>query len=321
MTLSADGPLVSICMPLYNAEAYIEETLTKLTEQTYSNIEVIIVNDHSTDRSLEIARKFESDRIKVFTNEGKGACSARNYAFRHASGEYIKFMDSDDYCTSELIERQVEALQSGTKKTIVFSPLKLVFPDGRLLDPERSIDHDYEDAFDLQVKIMDAGGTNVPHCYLMPRELVETSGGWDESIRKNQDGEYFSRVLAHADRALSVADAFAIYRKTGTGLSKSFSHEAVSSKLQTYEKIMSLAIDRYNTDEMRTVCGRWLGRFVYANYPELKSILNNVEEICKGYDVPLLLPERRVLKVLRQFLGWKKSVALMHKVGLVKRPD
>ncbi|HFU74948.1 MAG TPA: glycosyltransferase family 2 protein, partial [Arcobacter sp.] len=210
-------PLVSICMPLYNAEEYIEETLTRLIEQSYSNIEIIIVDDHSQDTSMAIVKNFESQKVKVFTNKGKGACSARNYALSQASGEFIKFHDSDDYCSEKLIEFQVKALQKGTKTSVVFSPLKLLYTDGSFVDPVRTIYLHYENAFNLQVEIMNGRGTNVPHCYMMPIELVKTSGGCDETVRKNQDGEYFSRVLANADKAFSVTDEFAIYRKTGTG--------------------------------------------------------------------------------------------------------
>ncbi|HFU74881.1 MAG TPA: glycosyltransferase family 2 protein, partial [Arcobacter sp.] len=181
-------PLVSICMPLYNAELYIYETLTKLNEQSYKNIEIVVVNDNSTDKSLEIAQSFSSDKIKIFTNPNKGACSARNYAFSKSNGEYIKFMDADDFCTLGLIEKQVETLRTLTKDDIVFSPLKMLYPDGKLILPERSIDKNYKNAFDLQIDILKFGGFNIPHCYLMPRKLVEDVAGWDVTILKNQDG-------------------------------------------------------------------------------------------------------------------------------------
>lgn len=321
MSENKNYPLVSICMPLYNAEEYIEETLTRLIEQSYLNIEIIVVDDHSHDSSMEIVKSFESDKIKVFTNEGKGACSARNYAFSKASGEFIKFHDSDDYCSHRLIELQLKVLQSGTKSSVVFSPLKLLYPDGGFVDPVRTIDHDYEDAFDLQIEIMKFGGTNVPHCYMMPRELVEISGGWDETVRKNQDGEYFSRVLANADKAFSVTDEFAIYRKTGVGLSNKLSLEAVSSVLDTYKKVIGLALEKHNTDEMRKICGKHLGLFVFIYYSELKSRVSDVEKICEEFSVSLLLPERKVLKLLKLFVGWKNSVALMHKLGMVNSPE
>lgn len=312
-------PLVSICIPLYNAEKYLFETLERLSEQSYPNIEVIVVDDHSTDNSLEIAASYPKGNIKVLTNPGKGACAARNLAFAHANGEFIKFLDADDYCTPRLIERQVEALLGASQHTVAFSPLRLLFPDGTLIDPDRKIDQDFDDAFDLQIQIMAGGGTNVPHCYLIPRALAEAVGGWDESVRKNQDGEYFSRVLALADKALSIKEEAAIYRKTGAGLSTKTSVDAVISVFHTYKKIMQLALSKNNTDAMRLICGRWFGLFVFINYPQLKSTISDVEKICRLNNIPLQMPERRIYKLLRIIFGWKNAISIMHIFGMIGR--
>jgi glycosyltransferase involved in cell wall biosynthesis len=319
MKTKIDKPLVSICMPMYNAADYIAEALTKISEQSYQNIEVIVVNDHSSDCSLEVARQYESDKIKVYTNLGKGACSARNYAFSKSTGEFVKFMDADDYCMPKLIEKQVDLLVRGTERTVIFSPLMHLYPDGRLFQPPRSIDHDHDDAFDLQIEIMQGGGTNVPHCYLMPRDLIITTGGWDEMVLKNQDGEYFARVLANADKALSLADEFAIYRKIGSGLSSKLSFEAISSKLDTYKKIINLVLDRQNNDQMKEMCGLYLGKFLFTNYQELKSILNEVKKIQNESCLPLIFPDRRLFKLFSTLFGWKAALALMHKLNLINK--
>lgn len=309
-------PLVSICMPVYNAEQYLLETLTRLSEQSYPYIEVIVVDDHSTDSSLEIAASYPSEQVKVFTNPGKGACSARNYAFAQATGAYIKFMDADDYCSPNLIGKQVESLLAANENTVVFSPLKMLFPDGSLLEPKRSIDCNYGYAFDLQIDILKRSGFNCPHCYLMPHGLVEQVGGWDEAILKNQDGEYFSRVLAIAESAVSISDEFAVWRQTGTGISSAMSREALLSMVESYQKIFKLSISKQNTEEMRKICGAYMGLFVYTQYPHIQPIMGRIQEILTEIDAPLILPGRRVLKTLKFFLGWKSSVALIHRLGI-----
>ena len=93
------APLVSIITPSYNAEKYIEETIKSVQNQTYKNWEMIIVDDISTDQSINIIKKYsESDkRIKYFIlNEKGGASLARNKAIQEANGKYIAFLDSDD---------------------------------------------------------------------------------------------------------------------------------------------------------------------------------------------------------------------------------
>ena len=101
-------PLVSICIPAYNIEEYLSQTIESVTKQTYNKIEVIIVDDGSTDKSLEIAKGYESEKIKVYSQENKGASAARNTAFRYSKGDFIKFLDADDLINPEMIESQIK---------------------------------------------------------------------------------------------------------------------------------------------------------------------------------------------------------------------
>lgn len=118
-------PLVSVLIPLYNAQQYIADTIIKIKRQTYPNIEVIIVDDHSTDESLKVAQQYASEQIHVYVNPLKGGNSARNYAFLQSKGEYVKFMDADDYCSDNLIKSQIERILSeGTRQTVVFFTCK-----------------------------------------------------------------------------------------------------------------------------------------------------------------------------------------------------
>lgn len=90
------SPKVSILIPCYNSERFVAETLDSCLAQTYRNIEIIVVDDGSTDNSFAIAKSFESNIIKVYRQDNSGACAARNYAFRKSSGEYIVYLDADD---------------------------------------------------------------------------------------------------------------------------------------------------------------------------------------------------------------------------------
>lgn len=93
-------PLISVIIPVYNTEHYLERCLTSIAHQSYKNLEIICVNDGSTDRSLDLLQKFSSidRRILVVDKNNEGVCSARNEGLRHSQGEYISFFDSDDWC-------------------------------------------------------------------------------------------------------------------------------------------------------------------------------------------------------------------------------
>lgn len=314
---SNNYPLVSILIPLFNAENYIEDTIAKALKQTYPNIELIIVDDHSTDNSFQLAQKYNSKNVRIYKNPKKGGNSARNYAFEKCNGEYIKFMDADDYCTDDLIEQQMKRiLEDGDNNTFVFSPVKMLYPDGYLFLPPREIDRDYTPGIELLIDIWRGKGWNCPHCHLMHRDLFIKSGGWNEAIIKNQDGEFFARVAAKASKALSVNNVFAIWRQTGNGVSTKMSLNAQASMLKTYDIISHLIINYKDNDDIRHSCAKYIGGFIYNNYPQISVLMPKVYEILNFLNQPIILPDRKVLKILRIFLGWKIALRLMHKYKL-----
>ena len=105
--------LVSVVIPAYNSEDYISEAIESVLAQTYKNIELIIVNDGSTDTTLDVINKYaEGDsRIIILDKENGGVSSARNLGFSVAKGDYIALLDSDDICSVDRIEKQIHAMQ------------------------------------------------------------------------------------------------------------------------------------------------------------------------------------------------------------------
>lgn len=106
--------MVSIIIPVYNAEKYLEKCLTSILEQTYKDYEIIAVNDGSTDSSYQLLLAYEQKRpnvFKIFTQENKGQSCARNLAMEYAKGEYVTFLDSDDYIKEDYLEVLTEAAQ------------------------------------------------------------------------------------------------------------------------------------------------------------------------------------------------------------------
>lgn len=102
-------PLVSIVIPVYNVELYLRECLDSVISQTYHNLEIICVNDGSPDNSLSILEEYaaKDSRIRIISQENAGISVARNTGMDVATGEYIYFLDSDDYIALEMVERCV----------------------------------------------------------------------------------------------------------------------------------------------------------------------------------------------------------------------
>ena len=106
-------PLVSIIVPVYNTEKYIRECLDSLTQQSYSHIEIIAVDDGSTDNSLCLLKELsvKDNRLKVSSQPNQGVSVARNLALSKATGTYVMFVDADDWIDSSTIEECLQAIE------------------------------------------------------------------------------------------------------------------------------------------------------------------------------------------------------------------
>ena len=106
-----DNILVSVIIPTYNREKLISRCIDSILNQTYSNIEIIIVDDCSTDNTEQVVKNYNNEKIKYYKlEENRRACYARNYGIEHSKGEYIAFLDSDDAWHSNKIEKQLNYL-------------------------------------------------------------------------------------------------------------------------------------------------------------------------------------------------------------------
>jgi len=215
-------PLVSIIIPVFNSEKYLADTITSALLQTWTNIEIIIVDDSSTDRSLNIARQFNDDRIRVFEQKNKGASAARNRGLAEAKGEYIQFLDADDVLNNVKIEAQVRLLAG--KDDAIANCATVNFFDRT--DPYNIQPfHDWyrqgsTDTADFLVKLYggaligpEYGGMIGVHAWLCPKTTIDRAGKWNEELTTDDDGEFFCRVVLAARRIVYSDQAVCYYRK------------------------------------------------------------------------------------------------------------
>jgi glycosyltransferase involved in cell wall biosynthesis len=118
--------LVSVIVPVYNAEKYVVATIQSVLNQTYQNFELLIIDDGSPDRSIELCRQFTDPRIKIICQENRGVAAARNHGIRLAQGEYIAFLDADDLWLPTKIAKHINHLQSDPSIGISYSYSTLI---------------------------------------------------------------------------------------------------------------------------------------------------------------------------------------------------
>lgn len=247
---------VSILMPLYNAEQFVAETIECCLAQTYHNIELIIVDDGSTDNSLAIAKKYEEkdNRIHVYSQPNSGGCRARNVAFEKCTGDFIKYLDADDLMSCDLIEKQMALLEKENDPYAVsVCAWEEVNDFNKIPHTHRNIYKNYELGLDL---IEDAWNYNewyVVSCYLTSRELIKDTGLWDESLLKNQDTEFFCRVLTKANKIIFENQEMFYYRRGHISVStfKSFDNNRIQSMFVARKKSIDLVMASKNTPRIR----------------------------------------------------------------------
>ncbi len=130
MSKYSEKKKVSVIVPVYKAEKYVADTIQSLLKQTYENFEIIIVNDGSPDRSIEICQQFTDPRIKIVHQENRGLPGARNTGIRHAIGDYIALLDADDLWLPTKLERHVEHLNRSPNVGLSFSYSAFIDSEG-----------------------------------------------------------------------------------------------------------------------------------------------------------------------------------------------
>ena len=113
--------VISVIIPVYNGEKTIRETVNSVLKQTFTDFELIIINDGSNDRTLEIVSSIEDSRIKIFSYPNAGLAASRNRGITHAASEFIAFLDADDLWTPDKLEAQLQALQKDTQVAVAYS--------------------------------------------------------------------------------------------------------------------------------------------------------------------------------------------------------
>lgn len=207
----SEQPLVSIIIPAYNCAPVLAETINSALSQTWKNIEVIIVDDGSTDNTLSVAKEFEKgNKIIVFHQQNKGGSAARNKGFELSKGQYIQYVDGDDLMDNDKIEKQVRILANnpgcivGGKWVRFRENMSETFG---AVGPEEAIRKDMLPVDWLVMKKMMA-----VHAWLTPRELIQQAGQWNEELSCNQDGEFFYRVISRCKKILYEDDTTVYYR-------------------------------------------------------------------------------------------------------------
>lgn len=189
-------PRVSVVIPTHNRSDLIERAVRSVLNQTFCNLECIVVDDCSNDDTVSVVESLDDDRITLIElEENRGASAARNAGIKVASGEYIAFLDDDDEWLPEKLEKQLDILENcGDSVGLVYCWMDYRDGDGNLVS-------EYCPTYcgDIFLDVLDKQRIGNSSTLIAPASVINEVGGFDESLPRGNDGDFIRRVAREYD--------------------------------------------------------------------------------------------------------------------------
>lgn len=215
---------ISVCIPVFNGEEFIREAIDSVLSQSYTNFEVVIVDNQSTDSTLSIVRSYKDARIKLFINESNiGMVPNWNRAMEHAQGTYIKILPADDLLMPGCLETQVEILEKDINKEIslVCGRRNIIDHSGKLLFT-RGFTNKVERVSGTEAvnRIIRSGGNSLGEggAVMFRREIIQKTGPFTDKIFYLLDLDLWFRILLHGD-LYALPQVVSAFRISGSSAS------------------------------------------------------------------------------------------------------
>jgi glycosyltransferase involved in cell wall biosynthesis len=304
-------PLVSILIPAYNSERWIGYAVRSALAQTWPHKEIIVVDDGSRDRTAEVARRFTSKDVIVVSTPNRGAAAARNHALQLSQGDYIQYLDADDFLAPDKIERQLAAMQDVDNRRVLLSSAwaHLYYRTRRARFLPTSLWQDLSPVEWLLRKM----GEHLhmqPATWLTSRELTEAAGQWDTELSHDDDAEYFCRVLMASDGTRFVPDAKMFFRMSSRS---SLSYVGSSNrKKDSLFRSMKLHLQYLRSleesERVHKACLAYLQTSYIDFYPERPDLVAELQSLATELRGCLEPPRLRwKYSWLKPLFGWKTA--------------
>ena len=240
-------PTISVIIPAYNAEYTIQETVKSVLQQSFSDFEIVIVDDGSSDRTLDIVREIADSRLKYFSYANGGSAMARNLGVSHATGEFIAFLDADDLWTSDKLELQFEALQKHPEAGVAYSWTYFSYETEQRSYADTSNCYEGDVYAELLIRNFLHNGSNP----LIRKQAIDTIGLFDTSIISCEDWDFYIR-LASIYPFVLVRKPQVIYRQT-PGTKSSKTNVVENSVLSVIKRAFKSAPPKYKHLESQSL--------------------------------------------------------------------
>jgi len=297
-------------MSAYNADEYVADALDSALAQTWGNLEIIIVNDGSTDETGLIIDRYaeQHDKVTAIHQRNQGHSVGMSRAYAESSGEMVKFFDADDLISPEMVEKQIRRLD-GHPTHVASAEWGRFYGDDPLearFEPE-SVWRDMDPADWLVESWTDGWPMQQCAMFLIPRQVLERSGLWNEELSLINDFEFFTRVMLHSNGIRFTPGARVYYRSEhGKTLSGREDREAIESELRSIMLGTQHLLNREDSPRVRLAAANRLQEFVYDWYPLHPDLCEKAEQRIESLGGSDISPDGPpAFQVLRRVVGWR----------------
>lgn len=266
--------IVSIIVPIYNVEKYLEKCIKSLVDQRYRNLEIILVDDGSTDSCVEICEKWKGldNRIKVYHKKNGGLSDARNFGLKQATGQYIAFVDSDDYVEEDAYERAIEGLKKNNAQIFIMGRAYL-YGNKKEIKQKKNIKFlmNNEEALDKMnlLKYYDVAAWDKV-CEKKLFENIEFPIG-----KLSEDWYTMYKVIERADRIVYDSNPLYVYRQRKSSITHSDDIKINMDPMYASKEVLEFIKNKYPNIQLNAIA-----QYVYATI----GVYNNIV-VYKSNDV------------------------------------
>jgi glycosyltransferase involved in cell wall biosynthesis len=300
---------ISVVIPCYNAGRYIGATLESVFAQTWPDLEVIVVDDGSTDGSVRTIESLARRELTVIRQANRGQTAALNAGLSHAGGDFVQYLDADDLIDPDKIKVQMARLADnpGCIATSSWGRFYDLPKNTRFETEEVSRDLDPLDW--LAASRARGLGMMFPALWLIPMPIVRAVGPWREELTLNNDAEYFTRIILAARRVLFCPEAHCRYR---SGLSGSLSGQKTpahwASQLSVLDLCQRRVLAQEDSQRMRRGFSLSWQHLAHACFPYDRDIAERALARARALDPVMIRPGGGpAFKVLSRLIGWRAA--------------
>jgi glycosyltransferase involved in cell wall biosynthesis len=216
--------LISVIIPVYNGEKTIKETIESVLNQSFSSLEVIVINDGSIDTTAEIVKSIPDCRLKLFSYINAGLAASRNRGLSLAFGEYVSFIDADDLWTFDKLESQIQGLLANKNAAVAYSWTDYIDPNNKFVKSGQRVTATGDIYSQLLLSNFLESGSNP----LIRKEAFDVVGNFNESLNAAEDWDMWLRLATHYEFVV-VPKVQILYRVSINSMSTNLKRQEIAS--------------------------------------------------------------------------------------------